>query len=185
MKATKKTKKRKAPSRQAEPRFELDTTPFEIHQGKVSMYLFFWWSLVVAGFGALMVMVVGAIFGLFYAFGIGIWLAPKQSEALEYWIDETGLHVNQGVFFIKMKTIPYDRITDIVLNQGPLLRACGIWQINIETAAVWPCWDVQNNISNNTGNQNHHRTPQHCKYAGKRIYLRQTTIGFAFRRKPL
>ena len=37
------------------------------------------------------------------------------------------------------KSIPLERITDIALMQGPLLRYFGIWVMNIQTAGSAQC----------------------------------------------
>jgi membrane protein YdbS with pleckstrin-like domain len=61
-------------------------------------------------------------------------LAPLHVNSLEYWIEGTTLRINQGVVVRKFKSIPLDRVTDIELVQGPLMRACGIWSLRIQTA---------------------------------------------------
>jgi membrane protein YdbS with pleckstrin-like domain len=126
-KTVKKTTAKKPPSK-------LDTEPFEMHEEETAKYILWKYSLAITGLGALCGFGVGAVFGPLYALLIGSWLAPQQAQALKYWLEESGLHVNQGVYFLKRKTIPYDKITDLVLSQGPLLRALGLWQINVETA---------------------------------------------------
>ncbi len=59
---------------------------------------------------------------------------PWHVNSLEYWIEGTTLRINQGVVVRKCKSIPLDRVTDIELVQGPLMRACGIWSLRIQTA---------------------------------------------------
>lgn len=46
------------------------------------------------------------------------------------------MRVDQGVFFLKRKAIPLDRVTDIVMAQGPLMRMCGIWGLQVQTAGT-------------------------------------------------
>ena len=76
----------------------------------------------------------GIIFAIIYAFTIGTWLPKKQSEALRYWLEGSTLRVEQGVYYLKRKTIPLDRVTDIVLAQGPFKRYFGLWSLKIQTA---------------------------------------------------
>jgi putative membrane protein len=78
----------------------------------------------------------GVVLAVVYALTFGHWLSRNQAEALQYWLDGRTLMVNEGVFFLKRKSIPLDRITDIVMAQGPLLRFFGLWQLNIQTAGA-------------------------------------------------
>jgi len=80
--------------------------------------------------------------------GAGILLAPlwwllvgpalhrRQVNALRYWLDGGTLRINQGFIFLQRKAIPLDRVTDIVLAQGPLARHYGVWTLKIQTAGV-------------------------------------------------
>ena len=49
------------------------------------------------------------------------------------------LRVDGGVFFLFRKSIPLERITDVNLVQGPLLRRFGIWAMRIQTAGSSRC----------------------------------------------
>ena len=111
---------------------EIDQT-FEIQRPQVGRY--FYWGAILAttAMGAL-IFGFGALAAPVYALTFGPWLSRKQAEVLEYKLCETHLFVHQGVFFVKRKTIPLDRITDIVLTQGPLLRYFDIWRLDIQTA---------------------------------------------------
>ena len=56
-----------------------------------------------------------------------IWLARKQALALRYWIQQSVLRIDEGVIYLKRKSIPLDRITDVVskvpvLGDIPLLN---------------------------------------------------------------
>jgi membrane protein YdbS with pleckstrin-like domain len=91
---------------------------------------FFVLSLVAGIWGLGIYLLVALV----YAFKFVPWLAPKQAEALRYWLNGNTLRVNEGVFFVKRKVILLDRVTDVVWVQGPLMRWCGIWAIRIQTA---------------------------------------------------
>ena len=73
---------------------------------------------------------------LIYAYKVGPWLSKKQVDALKYWLDGSTLRVDQGVFFLKRKAIPLDRITDVALAQGPIMRFCGTWALQVQTAGT-------------------------------------------------
>ena len=61
-------------------------------------------------------------------------IPPMQAAALRYWLEGTTLRIDEGVLVRQRKSIPLDRITDLTLVQGPLLRLCGIWTLEIQTA---------------------------------------------------
>jgi putative membrane protein len=106
---------------------------FEIQRPQVEKY-FYWSTTLKLGIIGILMWGVGVIVAFVYALTFGKWLSRKQAEVLDYRLYETNLFVHQGVFFIKRKTIPLDRVTDIVLTQGPLLRHFGLWRLDIQTA---------------------------------------------------
>ena len=65
-----------------------------------------------------------------------IWYYPRWLAALRYCIDDRSLRVEQGVLFKSRKTIPFDKITDLELVQGPLQRAFDLWSIKVQTAST-------------------------------------------------
>ena len=60
----------------------------------------------------------------------------RQAEAIRYYYDSRALRVERGLLFKSRKTIPFDKITDLELVQGPLLRALGMWNIKVQTAST-------------------------------------------------
>jgi membrane protein YdbS with pleckstrin-like domain len=127
----KKTTSKKQVSKKSAPAL----IEFEVDRKKAASY-FYWATLLILLLIALGSLGFGLPFAAIYAFAFGPWLAPKQAAALRYRIEGNTLRIDQGVFFLKRKAIPLDRITDAVLSQGPLLRACGIWTLNIQTAGT-------------------------------------------------
>ncbi len=108
---------------------------YRIHRYRVARY--FLWShilfIILVGvwfFGA------GLVLAVLYPMTLGAWLPRRQADELRYWLDGTTLRVNQGVFFLKRKAIPLDRVTDVILVQGPVQRWCGIWALHIQTAGT-------------------------------------------------
>ncbi len=71
----------------------------------------------------------------FLAFvALTFWFPAKKASALRYWLDGSTLRIDEGVVVRKRKSIPLDRITDIAMVQGPFLRLCGIWSLQVQTA---------------------------------------------------
>jgi membrane protein YdbS with pleckstrin-like domain len=58
----------------------------------------------------------------------------KRYDALECILTERTLHVRRGVIFRSEKNVPLDKIQDISLTEGPLLRHLGLASLRIETA---------------------------------------------------
>jgi putative membrane protein len=47
---------------------------------------------------------------------------------------ERKLVVKRGVFFVVEKSIPLEKITDVALSQGPIMRFFGLYSLSFETA---------------------------------------------------
>lgn len=69
----------------------------------------------------------------FWAF-IGPWWARRHFAALGCVLTERSVIVRKGVFFRREVTIPLDKIQDVSLRDGPLLRRFGLVNLRIETA---------------------------------------------------
>ena len=63
------------------------------------------------------------------------WYVNKSVEALKYEIDGDTVRIHQGVFNWERKAIPLDRVTDIMLSQGIIMRRFGIWKVDLQTAS--------------------------------------------------
>ncbi len=78
--------------------------------------------------------------------GLVLWLVPVAVYFLARWyyriyfgklecvLTERKLHVGKGVLFRVEKAIPLDKITDLSMNQGPLLRKLDLEAMGVETA---------------------------------------------------
>jgi putative membrane protein len=58
----------------------------------------------------------------------------KRFEALQCRLTERSLHIKRGVIFRSEKNIPLDKIQDIGMTEGPLLRRLGLASLAVETA---------------------------------------------------
>ncbi|HUG18676.1 MAG TPA: PH domain-containing protein [Planctomycetaceae bacterium] len=113
------------------------TTPAEylLQRDQIAKY-FYWQSICLILLTSIWFFGLGILFAILYAITIGKWLPQRQADALRYWLDGYTLRVDQGVYFLKRKAIPLDRVTDVILSQGPILRYCGLWTLNIQTAGA-------------------------------------------------
>ena len=106
---------------------------FEIDRDAVKQYF-----QVIQSFAVLMTTVwlcgLGIILGVVYYFTVGEWLCLKQVSAFRYRLEGSTLRVDGGVLNLYRKSIPLERITDVALVQGPILRYFNIWVMCIQTA---------------------------------------------------
>ena len=92
----------------------------------------FYWYMRVVG---LMTASVGGILLLpAWFLGWGNWYCRRSFEALQCVLTERSLLVKRGILFRVEKTIPLDKIQDLTLKEGPLLRWFGLCSLQIETA---------------------------------------------------
>jgi putative membrane protein len=108
---------------------------FEMDRGNVARY-FYISAVVLVLVATIWFFGAGLVIAPIYALTLGPWLSRAQAAALCYWLEGFTLRIDSGVFFLKRKSIPLDRVTDVVLSQGPLLRFCKIWRLDIQTAGA-------------------------------------------------
>lgn len=56
------------------------------------------------------------------------------AKTLRYSLDGSTLRIEEGVLIRRQKSIPLDRVTDLEMIQGPLMRFFGLWKICVQTA---------------------------------------------------
>ena len=83
-----------------------------------------WWILALCFVGFLVVM--GLVF---------LWL-PAFFRSLEYVIDSDSVKMKKGVFWKKNVTVPFTKITNVDVTQGPLQRIFDIGTIHVQTAGA-------------------------------------------------
>ncbi|OGS49832.1 MAG: hypothetical protein A3K65_04110 [Euryarchaeota archaeon RBG_16_68_12] len=59
---------------------------------------------------------------------------PAHTRSLRYVLQEDRLVVLEGVWFRSQKFVPYSRITDVTIRQGPLERRFRIHRLAVQTA---------------------------------------------------
>jgi putative membrane protein len=78
--------------------------------------------------------VIGIVLVPFWLLGWGVWYCRRYYEHLHCTLYERSLVVGRGIFFRVEKTIPLDKIQDLTLREGPLLKLFGLLSLGIETA---------------------------------------------------
>lgn len=107
------------------------TQPAVLYEGrfspKLKAYMLLWSTLL------LVATIAGIVLLPFWAVLGTIW-TRRYFESLDCILTERAVLVRRGVFFRNEMSIPLDKIQDISLREGPLLRYLGLAKLRIETA---------------------------------------------------
>ena len=84
---------------------------------------------------------INLVFGLCAAGGLIIMLAVLAwigafYRSLEYVINADAVRAKKGVFWRRHVTVPYTKVTNIDVTQGPLERAFGVGRVHVQTAGA-------------------------------------------------
>ena len=96
----------------------------------VRLYLF-----LIAMF-YLIVSVIGILLIPLWVIGPGQWWSARYYRRLKCVLRERELYFRRGVLVRTESTIPLDRITDLTVKEGPLLRLLGLSTMHVETAGT-------------------------------------------------
>ncbi len=90
-----------------------------------------YWLLGGAGF--LTISIIGIVL-LPLWFAIGSWATGHYLRRMRCTLSEKTLQVRKGVLQRVEKTVPLDKITDVGIVQGPIMRYLGLEALSVETA---------------------------------------------------
>lgn len=88
---------------------------------------------LVSGTIVLLVTIIGIPLLLFWL-PLGLLLTRRYLERMECSLYTRSLVVKKGILTRTEKTIPLEKITDLGLVQGPLMRSFGLHTLSVETA---------------------------------------------------
>jgi len=89
---------------------------------------------LIQGVWILLVTMVGAPLLPFWLLGLGQLFSSKAYDRLECELTTRSLHLRKGWMFRVERTIPLDKIQDLAMHEGPILRWLGLSSIRVETA---------------------------------------------------
>ena len=92
-----------------------------------------WGRVVIAGY--LFISVVGIVLIPFW-WPISFWYGAEYLRRVSARLTANALEIRMGVFFRKESTIPLNRITDLRLHDGPVMRHYGLRGLKVETAGM-------------------------------------------------
>ena len=92
-----------------------------------------WTRVVVTGY--LFISVAGILLIPFWLF-LSSWYGKEFLRRVSARLTTNALEIKIGVFFRKESTIPLNRITDLRLHDGPVMRHYGLRGLKVETAGM-------------------------------------------------
>lgn len=88
---------------------------------------------LLSGTIVLIATVVGIVLLPFWWIG-GQWITGRYLERMSCTLTEKSLKVERGILVRKEMTVPLDKITDVGLVEGPVMRVLDLQAVRIETA---------------------------------------------------
>lgn len=102
-----------------------------IHEAEFEANLGMYWLLAGAAYFTLSI--VGIPLLLLW-FPIGLWGTRRYINNMSARLTSKKLIVRRGILTRTENTVPLDKITDIALIQGPIMRLMGLHKLTVETA---------------------------------------------------
>ncbi len=65
---------------------------------------------------------------------LSYWIFSRRHARLRVTLHPKTLKIRQGVLMVSEKTIPLNKITDLAISHGPIMRAMGLKALRVETA---------------------------------------------------
>jgi len=62
------------------------------------------------------------------------WWIPRYYASIKYLLGEQEIVIERGVYWRRKSFVPYNRVTNVDMVQGPLARAFGLGTVRIQTA---------------------------------------------------
>ena len=106
----------------------------------VILFGFIWWMVPLVAFAFLADISVGiaaalsSFVPLIIAIAIVLYWIPRFYSSLKYVLDDDDVTVTKGVWWKTKSVVPYNRITNINIYQGPISRHFGLAKLAIQTA---------------------------------------------------
>lgn len=101
---------------------------------------FLWWMIPLVTLAFFLEMSAGLVAALssFVPLGVAVtivlyWI-PKFHSSVNYVLEDDEIIVTKGVWWKTKSVVPYNRITNVNIYQGPISRHFGLGQLSIQTA---------------------------------------------------
>jgi len=112
-----------------------------VYLGIVLLGGFLWWMIPIVVFVVLsyemwigVVVALSCFVPLLIAAGVTLYWVPKFYSSITYILQDDKITVTRGVWWKTKSFVPYNRITNINIYQGPISRRFGLGKLSIQTA---------------------------------------------------
>jgi membrane protein YdbS with pleckstrin-like domain len=102
---------------------------------------FLWWVIplimALSFFGehlAAGIVSLGGILPILAIFAVALYWIPKYHSSIKYILEDDEIVVSKGVWWKTKSIVPYNRITNVNIYQGPISRTYGLGRLAIQTA---------------------------------------------------
>jgi len=101
---------------------------------------FLWWMIPLVAVAFSLGMLTGVVAALssfvplLIAVAIILYWIPKFHSSINYVLEDDEIIVTKGVWWKTKSVVPYNRITNINIYQGPISRHFGLGKLSIQTA---------------------------------------------------
>jgi membrane protein YdbS with pleckstrin-like domain len=112
------------------PRFK---SLYFIYLAIIVVVLFLWWQILLIFFVPWWIWLAFITPSLVITLFAAYWI-PKYWQSMVYTLSPTEINWNRGVWFRKTGIVPYNRITNVDITQGPISRSLGLAHLSVQTA---------------------------------------------------
>ena len=101
---------------------------------------FLWWMIPAVAYALFVWFKAGVILALVFfvpvltAAGIALFWIPRFCSSIRYVLEDDKVVVVKGVWWKSKSFVPYNRITNVNVYQGPVSRRFGLGKVSIQTA---------------------------------------------------
>jgi len=101
---------------------------------------FLWWMVPLVALVMSLEFVIGVVLGLvflvpvFTAAFVALFWIPRFCSSIRYVLEDDKIVVVKGVWWKTKSFVPYNRITNVNIEQGPVSRRFGLGKLSIQTA---------------------------------------------------
>jgi len=114
---------------------------YQVYLGIVLVGGFLWWLIPVVVFVLLsfwawigVVVALSSFVPLLIAVSFILYWIPKFHSSITYVLEDDKIAITKGVWWKTKSFVPYNRITNISIYQGPISRHYGLGKLSIQTA---------------------------------------------------
>jgi hypothetical protein len=113
---------------------------YQVYLAIVLLGAFLWWMIPLVIFTFLSWADVGVIVALtcfaplFLVVAIVLYWIPRFHASIQYVFEDDKIAVTRGVWWKTESFVPYNRITNVNINQGPISRHFGLGKLSVQTA---------------------------------------------------